>query len=141
MLETVEFGNKRQSLHFGATEKTLPSANKVGHDIANIDVKYIQTRAAGEKVATETFMIPEREALLKKHHQLGKQMKELKEKLFRYESEYDMIGNCLRELERAKDLLNRFRLHEEQNEEQGFQQIDSGKIPQIRPHIPSVSNP
>ena len=37
-----EFGNKRQSWHYSTTEKTLPSTNKVEHDIVNIDVKYIQ---------------------------------------------------------------------------------------------------
>ena len=52
-----------------------------------------------------------------------------------------MIGNRLCELERDKDLLNRFRLHKDQREEQGFQQMDSGKIPELRLHIPSVSNP
>ena len=78
MFEKGEFGNKRESHHFSPTEKTLPSANKLGHHIANIDVKYIQTPAAGEKVVTETFMIQEREELLKQHYQLDMQMKELK---------------------------------------------------------------
>ena len=73
-----EFGNKRESHHYSPTEKTLPSAKKLGHDIDNIDVKYIQTRVAGEKVGTETFMIREREELLKKHYEVGKQIKQLK---------------------------------------------------------------
>ena len=53
------FGNKRESHHYSLTEKTLPSVKKLGHNINNINVKYIQTRAAGEKVGTETFMIRE----------------------------------------------------------------------------------
>ena len=54
-----EFGNKRESHHYSPTEKTLPSAKKLGHNIHNIDMKYIQTRAAGEKAGTETLMIRE----------------------------------------------------------------------------------
>ena len=135
-----EFGNKRQSHHYSPTEKTLPSAKKLGHDIDNIDVKYIQTRVAGEKVGTETFMIREWEELLKKHYEVGKQIKQLKEKLAVYEEQYEVIGNCLCELEHDKDLLNCFRLHKEQRK-QGFQQMDSGRIPQIWPEIPTVENP
>ena len=60
-----EFENKRVSKHYSPTEKTPPSARKLGHDISNADIKYIQTRAAGEKAGTETFMIREREELLK----------------------------------------------------------------------------
>ena len=71
--------------------------------------------------------------------QVGKQIKQ-KEKLAVYEEQYEVIGNHLCKLEHDKDLLNRFRLHEEQHE-QGFQQMDSGKIPQIRPQIISVENP
>ena len=76
-----EFDNKRVSHHYSPTENTLPSAKKLGHDINNINVKYIQTRAAGEKAGTETFMIREREELLKKHYEVGKEIKKLKEKL------------------------------------------------------------
>ena len=132
-----EFGNKRESHHYSPTEKTLPSAKKLGHDINNIDVKYIQTRVAGEKVGTETFMIREREELLKKHYEVGKQIKQLKEKLAVYEEQYEVIGNHLCELEHDKDLLNRFCLHKEQCE-QGFQEMDSSRIPQIRPQIPRI---
>ena len=71
--------------------------------------------------------------------QVRKQIKH-KEKLAVYEEQYEVIGNHLCKLEHDKDLLNRFRLHEEQHE-QGFQQMDSGKIPQIRPQIISVENP
>ena len=68
--------------------------------------------------------------MLKKHYEVGKQIKQLKEKLAVYEEQYEVIGNCLCELEHGKDLLNRFHLHKEQREE-GFQQMDSGRIPQI----------
>ena len=135
-----EFGNKRESHHYSQTEETLPSAKKLGHDIDNIDVKYIQTRVAGEKAGTETFMIREREELLKKHYEVGKQIKQLKEKLSVYEEHYEVIGNCLCQLEHDRDLLNCFCLHKEQRE-QGFQEMDSGRIPQIRPQIPTVENP
>ena len=54
-----EFGNKRQIHQYSPTEKTFPSAKKLRHDIDNIDVKYIQTRAAEEKAGTETFRIRE----------------------------------------------------------------------------------
>ena len=103
---------------------------KLRHDIDNIDVKYIQTRAAGEKAGTETFMIREREELLKKHYEVGKQIKQLKEKLSVYEEQYEVIGNRLCELQCDKDLLNHFRLHKEQHE-QGFQEMDSSRIPPI----------
>ena len=103
-------------------------------------MKYIQTRVAGEKACTETFMIREWEELLKKHYQVGKQIKHLKEKLAVYEEQFKVIGNRLCELEHDKDLLNHFRLPKE-DDKQGFQQMDSGKIPQIRPQIPSVENP
>ena len=63
-------------------------------------------------------------------------MKEFREKLARYKYEYDTIGNCLCELERDKELLNKFRLYEEQREE-GFETMHSGKI---LPEIPSISN-
>ena len=85
---------------------------------------------AGEKAGTETFMIREREELLKKHYKVGKQIKQLKKKLAVYEEQYEVIGNCLCKLEHDKDLLNHFHLHEEQCE-QGFQEMDSGRIPQI----------
>ena len=132
-----EFDNKRVSKHYSPTEKTLPSVRKLGHDISNIDIKYIQTRAAGEKAGTETFMIREREELLKQHYEVGKEKKKLKEKLSVYEEQFEVIGNCLCELEHDKDLLNRFRLHEEECEE-GFQEIDAGKIPLVKPHEPNV---
>ena len=132
-----EFDNKRVSHHYSPTEKTLPTAKKLGQDINNIDVKYIQTRAAGEKAGTETFMIREHEELLKKHYEVGKEIKKLKEKLSVYEEQYEVIGNRLCELEHDKDLLNRFHLHEEEHEE-GFQEIDSGKIPRVKPHVPNV---
>ena len=132
-----EFDNKRVSKHYSPTEKTLPSARKLGHDISNIDIKYIQTRAAGEKAGTETFMIREREELLKQHYEIGKEIKKLKEKLSIYEEQFEVIGNRLCELEHDKDLLNRFRLHEEEREE-GFQEIDAGKIPLVKPHVPNV---
>ena len=111
-----KFDNKRVSHHYSQTENTLPSAKKLGHNIESIDMKYIQTRAAGEKVGTETFMIREREELLKKHYEVGKQIKQLKEKLSVYEEQYEVIGNQLCELEHNKDLLNHFRLQEEQFE-------------------------
>ena len=98
-----EFANKRQGRHFSATEKILPSAKIVGYDVANLSVKHIQKRSSGEKVATETFMIREKEALLKQHCQLGKQMQELKAKFAVCEYEYNAIENCLCELERDKD--------------------------------------
>ena len=132
-----EFDNKRVSKHYSPTEKTLPSARKLGHDISNIDIKYIQTRAAGEKVGTETFMIREREELLKQHYEVGKEIKKLKEKLSVYEEQFEVIGNHLCELEQDKDLLNRFQLHEEEREE-GFQEIDARKIPLVKPHVPNV---
>ena len=132
-----EFDNKRLSKHYSPTVKTLPSARKLGHDISNIDIKYIQTRAAGEKAGTETFMIRECEELLKQHYEVGKQIKKLKEKLSVYEEQFEVIGNRLCELEHDKDLLNRFRLHEEEREE-SFQEIDAGKIPLVKPHVPNV---
>ena len=49
---------------------------------------------------------------------------------FPIEEQYEVIGNHLCELEHDKDLLNHFHLHEEQRE-QGFQEMDSGRIPQI----------
>ena len=67
-------------------------------------------------MGTETFMIREREELLKKHYEVGKQIKQLKEKLSVYEEQYEVIGNQLCELEHNKDLLNRFHLQEEQFE-------------------------
>ena len=73
--------------------------------ILHIYLKYIQTRAAGEKAGTETFMIREREELLKKHYEVGKEMKKLKEKLSVYEEQYEVIGNHLCELEHNKDLF------------------------------------
>ena len=79
-------------------------------------MKHIQKCSAGEKVATETFMIREKEALLKQHYQFGKQMQELKAKLTVCEYEYNAIRNCWCELERDKDLLNRFRIYEEKRE-------------------------
>ena len=132
-----EFDNKRVSKHYSPTEKTLPSARKLRHDISNIDIKYIQTRAAGEKVGTETFMIREREELLKQHYEVGKEIKKLKEKLSVYEEQFEVIGNHLCELEQDKDLLNRFQLHEEERKE-GFQEIDARKIPLVKPHVPNV---
>ena len=132
-----EFDNKRVSKHYSPTEKTLPSARKLRHDISNIDIKYIQTRAAGEKVGTETFMIRECEELLKQHYEVGKEIKKLKEKLSVYEEQFEVIGNHLCELEQDKDLLNRFQLHEEECEE-GFQEIDARKIPLVKPHVPNV---
>ena len=100
-----EFSNKRESHHYSPMEKTLPSAKKLGHDIDNIDVKYIQTRVPGEKAGTETFMIREHEELLKKYYEVGKEMKKLKEKLSVYEEQYEVIGNHLCELEHNKDLF------------------------------------
>ena len=132
-----EFDNKRVSKHYSPTEKTLLSARKLGHDISNIDIKCIQTRAAGEKMGTETFMIREREELLKQHYKVGKEIKKLKEKLSIYEEQFEVIGNHLCELEQDKDLLNRFQLHEEEREE-GFQEIDARKIPLVEPHVPNV---
>ena len=132
-----EFDNKRVSKHYSPMEKTLLSARKLRHDISNIDIKYIQTRAAGEKVGTETFMIREREELLKQHYEVGKEIKKLKEKLSVYEEQFEVIGNHLCELEQDKDLLNRFQLHEEMCEE-GFQEIDVRKIPPVKPHVPNV---
>ena len=110
---------------------------KLGHDISNIDIKFVQTRAAGEKAGTETFMIRECEELLKQHYEVGKEIKKLKEKLSVYEEQFEVIGNRLCELEHNKDLLNRFRLHEEERKE-GFQEIDAGKIPLVKPHVPNV---
>ena len=118
-------------------EKTLPSARKLGHDISNIDIKYIQTRVAGEKVGTETFMKRECEELLKQHYEVGKEIKKLKEKLSIYEEQFEVIGNHLCELEQDKDLLNHFQLHEEEREE-GFQEIDARKIPLVKLHVPNV---
>ena len=63
-----EFANKRQGRHFSTTEKIIPSAKIV----ANFSTKNIQKCSAGQKVATETFMIREKEALLKQHCQLSK---------------------------------------------------------------------
>ena len=57
--------------------------------------------------------------IAEKHYKVGKQIKQLKEKLAVYEEQYEVIGNHLCELEHDKDLLNRFRLHKEQREE-GF---------------------
>ena len=132
-----EFDNKRVSKHYSPTEKTLPSARKLGHDISNADIKYIQTRVAGEKAGTETFMIREHEELLKQHYEVGKEIKKLKEKLSIYEEQFEVIGNHLCELEHDKDLLNRFRLHEEECKE-GFQEIDARKIPLVKPHVTNV---
>ena len=106
-----EFDNKRVSKHYSPTEKTLMSARKLGHDISNIDIKYIQTRAAGEKVGTETFMIKEHEQLLKQHYEVGKE-KKLKENCPYTNEQFEVIGNHLCELEQDKDLLNCFQLHE-----------------------------
>ena len=94
-----EFDNKRVSKHYSPMEKTLRSARKLGHDISNIDIKYIQTRAAGEKVGTETFMIREHEEFLKQHYEVGKEIKKLKEKLSIYEEQFEVIGNHPCELE------------------------------------------
>ena len=132
-----EFNNKRVSKHYSPMEKTLPSARKLGHDISNIDIKYIQTRVAGEKVGTETSMKRECEELLKQHYEVGKEIKKLKEKLSIYEEQFEVIGNHLCELEQDKDLLNRFQLHEEEREE-GFQEIDARKIPLVKLHVPNV---
>ena len=60
----------------------------------------------------------------------------MKEKLAVYEEQYEVIDNLLCELEHDKDLLNHFRLQEQQQEP-----MDSAKIPQIQPQIPSVENP
>ena len=56
--------------------------------------------------------------------------KTVKRKTSVYEEQYEVIGNCLCELQCDKDLLNRFRLHEEQCK-QGFQEMDSSRIPPI----------
>ena len=82
-------------------------------------------------------MIREREELLKQHYEVGKEIKKLKEKLSIYEEQFEVIGNRLCELEQDKDLLNRFQLHEEERKE-GFQEIDAGKIPPVKPHVPNV---
>ena len=82
-------------------------------------------------------MIRKCEELLKQHYEVGKEIKKLKEKLSVYEEQFEVIGNCLCELEHDKALLNRFQVHEEECEE-GFQEIDAGKIPLVKPHVPNV---
>ena len=109
-------------------EKTLPSARKVGHDVAYFSVKNITKRSTEIQTANDTFMVKKKEILLKAHYELGKQMTALKAKLEVFESEYEAIGNRLAELEQNKSLLNRF----QQYEDERVMDSGSGRILQLK---------
>ena len=76
----------------------------------------------------------EKEILLKAHYEVGKKLSALRAKLEVFESEYEAIGNRLAELERDKNLINRFRQYEDERE---FKALDTGKIPQLRSTNPA----
>ena len=72
--------------------------------------------------------------------QLGKEMQVLKAKLTVCEYEYNAIRNCWRELERDKDLLNRYQIYEEKQEDR-YQRMDYSEIPRVTPEIHNTGNP
>ena len=76
----------------------------------------------------------EKEILLKAHYEVGKKLSALRAKLEVFENEYEAIGNRLAELERDKNLINRFRQYEDDRE---YKAMDTGKIPQLKSTNPA----
>ena len=54
------FGSSRQASHFSPTEKTLPSAKKLGYDVAVLSVKNVTKRSMGIQKANDTFQVQEK---------------------------------------------------------------------------------
>ena len=124
-----EFGHQRAATHFSSTRKTTRGFKKVGHNITNVDIKFVQGHALGQKKASEYYILCERQSLLKEHYALGKEMEILRKQLDICQAQYDVIGQQLCALEQEESVLTWFRSHEDKfAAEQGFHSMDSGKI-------------
>ena len=74
-----QFGHDREATHYSATESTLESWKKVGHDIDN-SIRVIEGESKGVKLGTKTFMLQEAEEILRQHYSIMKKMASLKKK-------------------------------------------------------------
>ena len=127
-----EFDYQRAATHFSSTKKTTPGFKKVGHNIMNADIKFVQGHALGQKKASEYYILCERQSLLIEHYTLGKEMEILHKQLDICQAQYDVIGQWLCALEQDESVLTQFHFHEDKRAaEQGFARMDLGKIRKI----------